>query len=445
MKSKIYIAILIYLVTQISWTQELPRSLEIANPNPVGSGARALGMGNAFIAIADDATAASWNPAGLTQLVRPELSFAVESVSFAEESHLDTSSTDKFNVTDFNYASFVYPFHVQSQIDMRNMVISLSYLNLFRFDKDLNLVFNQPDSTFGGTASLIGNYELENDGALSVVATSIGVVLSAHLFVGFSFHVWNDDITGNSAFSKREFISSELDFGGGFIFPVNPLLDRNIYEVDEGYSFVLGMQYEPTREWSIGAVFKPSYDLKLDHKRVVVDFESGIPTTILDQKLNAELEFPWIVGIGIVWKPDEQLKISTDVTWTEWSNYEFRQQGVASNPLLAGSSERSENTYTVRIGGEFSFDLGKFRIPARAGIGYDPAPTVDRPDDYYTISFGSGLRFPIKAPKIQFDLAYELRWGNNVNEGALAGFDSVRPGKQDLQRHRILTSLIYYF
>jgi hypothetical protein len=34
------------------------------SPNPVGSGARALGFG-AFIAVADDATAASWNPGGL--------------------------------------------------------------------------------------------------------------------------------------------------------------------------------------------------------------------------------------------------------------------------------------------------------------------------------------------------------------------------------------------
>ena len=36
-----------------------------SSPNPIGSGARAQGMGGAFIAIADDATAASWNPGGL--------------------------------------------------------------------------------------------------------------------------------------------------------------------------------------------------------------------------------------------------------------------------------------------------------------------------------------------------------------------------------------------
>ena len=45
-----------------------------AAPLPSGSGARALGAAGAFTAIADDATAASWNPAGLIQLERPEVS-----------------------------------------------------------------------------------------------------------------------------------------------------------------------------------------------------------------------------------------------------------------------------------------------------------------------------------------------------------------------------------
>ena len=40
----------------------------------LGSGARAYGMGGAFLARADDATAASWNPAGLSYLRTPELS-----------------------------------------------------------------------------------------------------------------------------------------------------------------------------------------------------------------------------------------------------------------------------------------------------------------------------------------------------------------------------------
>lgn len=41
----------------------------------IGVGARALGMGGAFTAISDDATAAYWNPAGMARFERPELLF----------------------------------------------------------------------------------------------------------------------------------------------------------------------------------------------------------------------------------------------------------------------------------------------------------------------------------------------------------------------------------
>ena len=42
-----------------------------------GMGARAMGMGGAFVAVADDATAAYWNPAGLGMLDKLELTFMV--------------------------------------------------------------------------------------------------------------------------------------------------------------------------------------------------------------------------------------------------------------------------------------------------------------------------------------------------------------------------------
>ena len=77
--------ILLFLVASQFRVDLYGQLVEIGtSPNPVGSGARAMSKGNAFIAVADDATAASWNPGGLTQLQEPEWSFAVEFISRSE-------------------------------------------------------------------------------------------------------------------------------------------------------------------------------------------------------------------------------------------------------------------------------------------------------------------------------------------------------------------------
>jgi long-subunit fatty acid transport protein len=104
-----------------------------AAPLPVGSGARALGQAGAFTAVADDATAASWNPAGLVQLEQPEVS-AVYRFSAREDTHdsdnrdLETGR-DRYHNDELNYLSVVYPFLVNDQ----NAVVSLNYQEAYDF------------------------------------------------------------------------------------------------------------------------------------------------------------------------------------------------------------------------------------------------------------------------------------------------------------------------
>src|SRR5438105_5610144 len=54
-------------------------------------GARSLGMGGAFLGLADDASAAEANPAGLTILRKPEVS--VEGRNYMQDQILTTSGT----------------------------------------------------------------------------------------------------------------------------------------------------------------------------------------------------------------------------------------------------------------------------------------------------------------------------------------------------------------
>ena len=107
-------------------------------PLPTGSGARALGIGGSFTVIADDATAASWNPAGLLQLQRPEAS-AVYRFSDSEHRHrsadpnFEPRPSDRVQSDGLNYLSAVLPVY-NTWLD-RNMVFSINYQESYDFSQ----------------------------------------------------------------------------------------------------------------------------------------------------------------------------------------------------------------------------------------------------------------------------------------------------------------------
>src|SRR5438045_9552020 len=84
--------ILIALVTVPAVAQNTDiESLSGLQFNFGNPGARSLGMGGAFLGLADDASAAEANPAGLTILRKPEVS--VEVRNFQEQQVFTTSGT----------------------------------------------------------------------------------------------------------------------------------------------------------------------------------------------------------------------------------------------------------------------------------------------------------------------------------------------------------------
>jgi long-chain fatty acid transport protein len=99
--------------------EEIFRNFQFSFVNP---GARASGMGNAFVALADDATAAEANPAGLTILTKPEVSFEYRNISYDPDKlnslNRFPSAGEEFDIISQNdlnslnrpsFLSFVYP------------------------------------------------------------------------------------------------------------------------------------------------------------------------------------------------------------------------------------------------------------------------------------------------------------------------------------------------
>ena len=421
---------------------QVPRPIRIGNPNPVGSGARALGQGNAFIAVADDATAASWNPGGLSQLERPEISFALEAISERATSRNKITNgmnsnfreTDTTSLEDFNYLSIVYPFFYKT-----NMVFSLNYLQLFRFDEEISLPFLFSDPPLLVDA---GEMSSDADGELSVVAPAFGLDVTSKLSLGITFNIWNHEITGSSSWDVTEVKNSTATLLGGLLTQVETIQDVNRYEVDYGYSIVLGGMYRISKEWAVGGVVKPAYTLKLDNERVILQSTNGVPTTTFFPTTEADLNFPWILGLGVAWRPADTLTVSSDVTWTDWSDFTLEQSGFEVNPRLTTTTEELDDTYTLRLGGEYLITLDKLTIPLRCGVSYDPTPAIDEVDDYYTVNVGIGVQIK---ERVNIDFAYEYRWGNSVNQAALQSFIFIDEGDQDSERHRLLASMVVYF
>ena len=63
-KTIYFLSLILFITTFVLTLPSLAQVEEIAIGNTFGVGARAMGMGGAFLGTADDLTALYWNPAG---------------------------------------------------------------------------------------------------------------------------------------------------------------------------------------------------------------------------------------------------------------------------------------------------------------------------------------------------------------------------------------------
>ncbi len=412
---------------------EIPSSF-----NPVGSGARALGMGGAFIAVADDATAASWNPGGLTQLKNPECSVVGafyhrgEDLTFGTNPEADGSHS--ISDSNINYLSASYPFEAFNH----NMIVSLSYQHLYDFNREWGFPLKHyADLSPPGSGipsmpiTMDDDWEYQSSGSLSAIGLSYGIRIIPELSVGFTLNFWDDDLTPNNWEEKYRRIRSGTINGA-------PYTETEEYTKNEkhsldGFNFNLGMLWRINYKWTLGAVFKSPFKADVEHR-----FQENSESDIRDE----ELEMPMSYGIGIVYNISDNFSVSGDVYKTEWSDCVYKNaDGEEISPITGGSASAVDPTHQIRIGGEYRFinKEKEYLIPVRAGIFYDPAPAEGSPDDFYGIAVGMGFT---KNDWFSLDIAYQYRVGNDVGEYLMR--KTNLQFSQDVDEHMLYLSLIWY-
>ena len=247
--------------------------ISASTPNPVGSGARAVGMGGAFIAVADDATAASWNPAGLTQLKKPEISFAYSYFKrrddFSSRSHPETSGVQKSSTDDLNYVSFAYPFELFD----RNMIVSLNYQLLYEFERDIDTNINSK-SLFSFIKTAKEKIDFTQSGSLKALAPAFAIEVTPDFSLGFTFNIWTDNLfwsngwTSKTTINKKVFSGGMLS-GGGTLEEVEKLTDYDRYYGFTGFNMNIGFLWDINRYFTLGGVIKTPFTADIKHEQMI--------------------------------------------------------------------------------------------------------------------------------------------------------------------------------
>ncbi len=457
------------------------------SPNPVGAGARALGMGGAFIGVADDATAASWNPGGLIQLETPEISLVLSYENLGEKRTFETnpgaSGTYELSLYDINYMSMAYPFTLSET----NMIVSLNYQTMYNFNKEHQ--YNYHYQKFASTVAnpgppLVITREIKDssqrqssqvtDGYLKAFSPAMAFQWSPKFSVGIAINYFHPDLgskwemnyTDNYEGKKYDTVKRTLNN--------NPLPDivttysvtgksrylneytfqtsMNPFNFDET-SYHIGFLWNINSYLTLGGVYKPGFTAKVhfresreredhsvDDAAPFTESHSVSPWEVITNE-DQQMDMPASYGLGLACRFTDQFSMDLDVYRTDWQDFVLRQADGTEISLITGqerSLANTEPTYQVRLGGEYLYLYKhKYAIPFRAGLFYDPEPTENDPDKFYGFSLGSG----IAANRFAFDIAYQFRWGNGVRKTRL-GTEEVF---QDIQQHTVYASIIFYF
>jgi hypothetical protein len=370
--------------------QDRPVSFGLGFPlnfNFAPPGARATALGGAFIGLADDATAAAANPAGMTILVEPEFSahFRFSTVELEQPGfRVDTQlSTERTAIPSF--FSVVLP--------VRRAAVSFFYQQESNFkanfveptDGRIDLgPFNDADLRRFFPGSITFRYTETEEILLDQFGVAAGLKLSPTVSVG-----------GGIRFARADFnVNLSEDFDQQSVRAIfrNYFTDQLLVNAsDRDVTFNFGAMFKPTEQFSIGGVYRQGGEYDLEAERVET-FLGEVET----RTFNTRLAVPDSYGVGIAVRPSQQFTLALDVARIEYSDLD------PDEPELTDATE-------IHAGVEYVFLLGANATPlsVRGGVftnpDHDEFSGIDSGQVHGT--FGLGL---VVAQRFQVDWAFNL-------------------------------------
>lgn len=415
----------------------------------LGAGARAAGMGGAFTALADDASAVSFNPAGLALLVRPEASIVADSAERGErhsafgafegdEPVTYTASDSAFTSSAIDFAAFTYPVNLGGN----NLSLQLSFHRLIDFDLVSERHLLEASSDGPPTTSL--DQRIDQRGAIETLSLAAAYQFTQRLSLGLTVSRWVGDWDFSTHTEETDLAEDEtLSLG---------YAQGNRWQ---GWNFGLGalLRY---RYLNIGASLRSPFrgDFKVT-SRLDTNFE----TPFADASVaDVTLRWPGSWAVGLALKPLQTLVLTLDYTEFDWDDMRIYGLGEPdSEPvnffdLQPVSVSRVHNTAQWRAGSEYSLILGRQVLGLRAGAFDLPRPQVAAPGDPKSSLRGITVGLGWNRGPIAFDIAYQR---GSYRQGVLefvdpaivesGEFSTQASGRVRVTEERLFVSLLYRF
>ncbi len=372
-----------FAVTNVENNASVPFSF--SNP-----GARSLGMGGAFIGLADDATAAYANPAGLTGIgLEKQVSFEFRHHSFDSEfASGGNATTQPLNLSGVDYD------RSSSSVD------NLSFLGFVLPRENWALAFYRHQ--FLDFRSAFSSNPIELDGGLTGTIFPVSARTDLDIVsygASFGYNI-NSALSFGAGLSWYDFgidTSAQRYALGGPQDASNVLNSQRQFGDDNDWGYNLGFLYRGDDNIQIGLSYRsaPSFSYRQTN--------TAGPANDFDGQLFADkrsrFKAPDTLGIGITWRASDALTISFDLNHVRYSNL---SDGVdlaffndPSDPVtitfpdgstapfaasdfqvLAANRLHIENAMEPRLGMEYVFANMSTPMFLRLGTWHEPRHTL---------------------------------------------------------------------
>jgi long-chain fatty acid transport protein len=397
-----------------------------------GFGPRAVAMGGAFTAVADDFSAGHYNPAGI--LAQPSAKFGIGYQYIRSDLKADGAEVESSRDADgiFLGGSMVVPF-----TDELKDRIAIGYYFFQPLFYSLDLLI--PETTKPQFPLL------ESMARMQILMLNAAVDLIPGLLIGAGLTI-SSDLGG-----ALDLEPGVAGFGG-----VEEVLSSVDQEVNPILSGTVGLLFRPRRfhrrlePLTLGFTWRDEHFLDLD-----------IPVTVVLSGFELKLDLTsvfiftprqWIFGISYRFSQD--LLIAGELSYNEWSNYEAPTLTIATDidiPLVElkqGVNEppRFDDTLTPRIGLEYrAWQWQMLDGFLRAGYCFEPSPVPEQSTrtnfmdgDRHVFSWGVGVLLKnlfgmdLTRHPISLDVGTAFHWIPERDHTKVPEIRSDNPGYPDI-------------